>query len=195
MTSFLIPNGSFTAEIEVKRSRFIAVCAHTAGLAEAKAFIKSLKQLYPDARHHCYAYIAGSPSNSNLYGYSDDNEPSGTAGRPIFNHLVHSGIGEVSIVVVRYFGGTKLGTGGLARAYSDATKQVINAITTKRHIEMEDCLIKCDFSLETLTRKNIIKKGGSIISVSYSKSVDITCKIPVNIELNLPYSVSVKSSI
>lgn len=197
MADYLIPKSNFNTEIEVKRSHFIAHAAHTPSNALAKKFIQSLRAKYPDARHHCYAHITGRPSDSNGYGFSDDNEPSGTAGIPIFTHLKYSGLGEITVVIARYFGGTKLGTGGLARAYGDATKAVLDGLNTKQYVEMKEVILKFGFNLEADVRNYLAKNGGNIKDVKYSEVVEVRCNVPVDLKLSLPYSVSVedKSSI
>ena len=107
-------------EIVEKKSRFIAHVQATATEEEAAAFIESEKKRYWDARHHCYAYILGEQGQT--VRYSDDGEPSGTAGKPILEVLTSSGIRGLTLVVTRYFGGTLLGTGGLVRAYTQAAQ-------------------------------------------------------------------------
>lgn len=197
MTSFQIPSQPHTSETEVKRSRFICHLQHTKGVDEAKSFIQSIKQQYPDARHHCYGFIADSPNNSNSYGFSDDNEPTGTAGMPIFTHLKHSLLGETTVVVVRYFGGTKLGTGGLARAYGDAAKKAISEVIRKDYIGKKEILITCSFSMEDYARKKIEERNGEIISVQYQSNVHIEAAIPEACDLNFHHEieVSLKSAI
>ncbi len=108
---------SVNYEEVVKKSRFIVDIANTDDLASAKAFIAGIKLKYSDAGHHCWAHVAGEPGGSHVLGFSDDDEPNGTAGKPMLNVLVGSGIGDVTAVITRYFGGVKLGTGGLVRAY------------------------------------------------------------------------------
>ena len=194
MASYRIPAEQCEAEIEVKRSQFLGFAAHTPGLEAAKNFIQTLKDRFPDARHHCYGFMAGAPWDSNQYGFSDDNEPSGTAGMPIFSHLKHNNIGEVTIVIVRYFGGTKLGTGGLARAYSDATKATLEALTLCDFIEMEKVEITCEFSQEAQIRKSINDVGGKVLDSQYAHEVTISAKIPLGQPLALPYSVNASRS-
>lgn len=193
MPDFLIPENEAHAETEVKKSQFIAYAKHTQGVSEAKQYIHSLREKYPDARHHCYAYVAGSPNDSNQYGFSDDNEPSGTAGMPIFTHLKHSGLGEVTLVVVRYFGGTKLGTGGLARAYGDAAKAVLEILPKQTYIAMKSLILEFSFALEADVRKRIEDVNGIIKDVSYSQQVKMEIEAPENSDLGLPYSVSCTS--
>ena len=109
-----------TAEIEVKKSRFIANLKPVESEEEAAAFIAEIKKKYWDARHNCQAFTIG--MNHELTRCSDDGEPSGTAGKPILEVISGSGIHNIVVVVTRYFGGTLLGTGGLVRAYTDATR-------------------------------------------------------------------------
>ncbi len=133
--NFLIPapsSGIHRTELVIKRSRFIASVAHTAGTDEVKRFLEKIRAEFPDARHHCYAFNAGKASSTAFVGCSDDGEPSGTAGQPMLNVLVHSGIGEITAVVTRYFGGTLLGTGGLVKAYQDSIKEVLKELPVKK---------------------------------------------------------------
>ena len=115
-------------ELEIKRSRFIASINSVEGRAEALQFIQQIRKEMPTASHHCWAFVAASPDDVNAYDQSDDGEPKGSAGKPMLNVLLHSGFGNTVVVVTRYFGGIKLGVGGLMRAYalsvSEALKQV-----------------------------------------------------------------------
>ncbi len=114
-------------ELEIKRSRFLTVLARTETQEEARTVIDEQKQLYPDARHHCSAYVIQSGHVNALQRSSDDGEPAGTAGKPMLDVLVHAGLGDVTAVVTRYFGGTLLGTGGLVRAYAGSVQAAIDA--------------------------------------------------------------------
>ena len=116
-----------TAEIEVKKSRFIATVKPVDSEEEASAFIAEMKKKYWDARHNCFAYVIG--ERGQLQRCSDDGEPSGTAGRPMLDVLLGAGIYNAAIVVTRYFGGVLLGTGGLVRAYSGAVQAGLAAST------------------------------------------------------------------
>ncbi|WP_396586274.1 YigZ family protein [Bermanella sp. R86510] len=187
MTDYLVPKNQHRCEIEVKRSRFIAYVAHTPGVEAAKSFIQNIKSQYPDARHHCYGFIAGKPSDSNMYGFSDDNEPSGTAGMPIFSHLEHANIGETTVVVVRYFGGTKLGTGGLARAYGDAAKSVLSEADLVTKVVMETGTITVPFTHEAQVRRIIENQDGHILEASYGTGVELSVEIPQGVDLALPF--------
>lgn len=123
-----------TGEIIEKKSRFIGYVCHVETEEEANAFVLEIKKRHYDARHNCYAYILGEEQTA--LRFSDDGEPSGTAGKPILEVIEGEGLKNVCVVVTRYFGGTLLGTGGLVRAYTDATKACIAAteIVCKRKV-------------------------------------------------------------
>ena len=129
--SYLIPAGDLLVEEEIKHSRFISSIFHCQNELEFKCVLTNLKLKYPGASHYCYAFVAGAPSDSINIGSSDDGEPSGSAGRPMLAALLGSNIGEVGAVVIRYFGGTKLGVGGLVRAYSSGLKKGLPQLETK----------------------------------------------------------------
>ncbi|OFS73821.1 IMPACT family protein [Trueperella sp. HMSC08B05] len=122
------------AEIEIKRSRFIALSRPAASVEEARALLADARAEFPDARHHCSAYVVSVPSAQPILHSSDDGEPSGTAGRPMLDVLTGNELMDVAVVVVRYFGGTLLGTGGLVRAYSDAVREVLSGEPVTRRI-------------------------------------------------------------
>ena len=135
-----IPAGAAQTEIEIKKSRFIAI-ARTADSAEcAKQEIKAAWQEHPQASHIVYAYQIG--KRGDLFGLSDDGEPHGTAGRPVLEVIKGSGITNLLIMVVRYFGGTKLGTGGLVKAYTEASQKVLT------QLRIEELIDKCSFRLQ-----------------------------------------------
>lgn len=113
-------------ELEVKRSRFITWLRRAEDEAAARRLLAEAREAYPDARHHCSAWVISVPGAQPLWHSSDDGEPSGTAGRPMLDVLVGSGLTDVAVVVVRYFGGTLLGTGGLVRAYSQAVTAALD---------------------------------------------------------------------
>ena len=140
-----IPQSAVVFEEEIKKSRFITYIQHTQGLAQAKAFWQEIRNLHPNARHHCWATVAAQPNNSQFFGFSDDGEPAGTAGKPMLSTLQGSGIGEISVVVVRYYGGILLGTGGLVRAYSNGVQQALKLLATTLKVERKHYEIWCDY--------------------------------------------------
>lgn len=112
-------------EEEIRRSRFITTLAHADTRERALALVESMRREFPDARHHCHAYAVGRPGDTAQIGQSDDGEPHGTAGKPMLMQLLYGGVGEVAAVTTRYFGGIKLGTGGLTRAYQSGVKEAL----------------------------------------------------------------------
>ena len=134
MAEYLIPKSAVVFEEEIKKSRFITYLQHTEGLEQAKAFWAEIKALHPNARHHCWAAVAGRPTDSQQLGFSDDGEPAGTAGKPMLSALQGSQVGEISAVVVRYYGGILLGTGGLVRAYGNGVQQALKLLETERKV-------------------------------------------------------------
>lgn len=124
MNDYLIPAGPAQCEISVLNSRFIASLAPAFSVEEARAFIAATRAAFADATHNVPAFLVGH-GNRVIAHCSDDGEPSGTAGRPMLAVLRGSGLGDVAVVVTRYYGGTNLGTGGLVRAYSDAVRVVL----------------------------------------------------------------------
>ncbi|EPC10159.1 YigZ family protein, partial [Pasteurella multocida] len=105
MIEYKIPKSAVIFEEEIKKSRFITYLQHVENLTQAKAFWQQIKSQHPQARHHCWATIAGAPNDSQQFGFSDDGEPAGTAGKPMLSALQGSKIGEICAVVVRYYGG------------------------------------------------------------------------------------------
>ena len=132
---YAIPSRIYRVEELIQRSRFITTAAHAPNANAANAFVDSVRELFPDATHHCWAFVAGPPGSTAHIGMSDDGEPHGTAGRPMLTVLLHSGVGEVVTVCTRYFGGVKLGTGGLSRAYAGGVKLLLQTLPTELKIK------------------------------------------------------------
>jgi uncharacterized YigZ family protein len=174
----LIPASRFSTEIRISNSRFIATIAPSFSVSDAKAFIREIKQIYADATHNVTLYQIG--SGSSVIAHSSDNgEPSGTAGRPALAVLAGSGLGDAVMVITRYFGGTKLGTGGLVKAYSDSARSVIQAVPKAKKVTVHHCQITGPYNLyEQIVR--IIKKVGSSISrEEFTEKVTIHFSIPI----------------
>ncbi|WP_290279856.1 YigZ family protein [Corynebacterium faecale] len=125
----------FESEMEIKRSRFLTYITRVQSEQEARDFITLVREMYPDARHHCSAYIYHVDDSNDVERSSDDGEPSGTAGKPMLEALRGSGMKDIAAVVVRYFGGIKLGTGGLVNAYTNAvTSTLVHVPRTRRSV-------------------------------------------------------------
>ena len=132
---YAVPSRIYSVEELIQRSRFITTAAHAPDANAANAFVDSVRELFPDATHHCWAFVAGPPGSTAHIGMSDDGEPHGTAGRPMLTILLHSGVGEIVTVCTRYFGGVKLGTGGLSRAYAGGVKLLLQTLPTELKIK------------------------------------------------------------
>lgn len=178
--SYLIPVGTVRVEQEVKRSRFIARLGRAADRSEAMDFLQAARNADSGAHHHCWAFIAGDPAKSDILGMSDDGEPAGTAGRPILSVLQYSGLGEIVAVVSRYYGGIKLGTGGLVRAYSGAILQALGELPKEPFIERIDNLISLPFALEDSVRRLLDELQLDIAQADYSHEVTLTVAVASN---------------
>ena len=180
-TSYLVPAETIKVEQEIKRSRFIATVGRAVNTKMAKEFIDRTKASYPDARHHCYAFVAGCSANTSDIGMSDDGEPQGTAGKPMLNILQYSKIGEIVAVVTRYFGGTKLGTGGLVRAYSSSVQLALEKIKLEEFVILKTAQLSFSFSYESAMRYVFEKMKVNIKNVDYRDNVKMVVEFPENI--------------
>jgi len=166
-----------TARLVIKKSEFIAYAYPVASREEAMFHVEQLREQYTDARHHCWAYIIGDPNNTTSAGFDDDGEPNGTAGKPILNVLQHKSIGNVIIVVVRYFGGIKLGAGGLTRAYAGSAQAAVDEMTLSPYVPMAQVQILAEFAHESQCRYVVESLQGRIDDVNYSKQVTLTATL------------------
>jgi len=166
-----------TTRLEIKKSEFISYAYPVISREQAMFHVEQLREQYPDARHFCWAYIIGDPDNTTSAGFDDDGEPSGTAGRPILNVLQHKSIGNVIIIVVRYFGGIKLGAGGLTRAYAGSAQAAVDEMVLNPYVPMTQIRILAEFATEAQCRYIIESLGGHIDDVAYSKQVTLTATL------------------
>lgn len=176
--SYPTPQSLAQTEIEIKKSRFIGLAKPIDSREAAMQWLAEIKATYPDARHHCWAYVLGNPSCATNAGMGDDGEPSGTAGRPILNILQHKGVGDIMLIVVRYFGGIKLGAGGLTRAYGQAAQAVMSVLPIQTFIPMKSLTIRCDYAQEQQVRHWISHYQGAVLSVDYLAPLSMLVSIP-----------------
>ena len=174
---YSVPAKRSVIEYEIKKSRFIAWACPADDRAAAMSILEEARKDYPDARHHCWAYLIGSPNSPKTVAMSDDGEPSGTAGKPILNVLQHKDVGNVMLVVIRYFGGIKLGAGGLVRAYSHAAQLAMVELPVKQQMQMILIEIRCNFSQEHDVRHWFTTHEGSIKEVTYEANVVIQAAV------------------
>ncbi|MBU4683314.1 IMPACT family protein [Cedecea davisae] len=180
MESWPIPAEPVTVSEEIKKSRFITLVAHTDGVIAAKAFVDKARAEHPDARHHCWAWVAGAPDDSQQLGFSDDGEPAGTAGKPILAQLMGKGIGEITAVVVRYYGGVKLGTGGLVRAYGGGVQLALNQLPVVLKVPLTEYTLQCDYSHLAGVEALLKQFEGIIVESDFQASIALRVALPQN---------------
>lgn len=155
------------SELLIKKSRFIGCVQSVATRAEAQAVVAALRQQHPDAAHVCWALLAGGQSAA-----VDDGEPGGTAGRPMLDVLRHHDLDGVLATVVRYYGGVKLGAGGLVRAYTDAVAQALKVAAKVPVVRTRKLQCAVPYAHEGLLRREIDAAGGHIIAVQHGELVE-----------------------
>ena len=161
------------ADIDIRKSRFIALATPVAGRDAAQELVSTLRAEHPDASHVCWALLAGGHS-----GMSDDGEPSGTAGRPIMEVLRHHELDNVLGVVVRYFGGVKLGAGGLVRAYTDAIATALKQAQRVEYVAQAVLEVNVDYGAEAKVRRWIEQQGYLLKGGSHGARVTLTIGLP-----------------
>ena len=173
-----IPARIHRTEQEIRRSRFITTISPAPDVEAAQAFIATIKQEFPDARHNCWAYLVGPPSTTDRAGATDDGEPQGTAGRPMLNMLLHSGLGDICAVITRYFGGTKLGTGGLVRAYSGGVKLALLDLPTTQKIPRTTVTIAVPYPHLDTIRRLLPNFEVTVTEESFAATVSLRLAVP-----------------
>ncbi len=168
----LIPAGESSSELVEKHSRFIAQCFGIASEKDAKEIVKRLWEQHPGARHIVWAFVIGEKNSQNM-GMSDDGEPKGTAGRPVLNVLSGSGITNVLCTVVRYFGGTLLGTGGLVRAYSQSAKDAIEKLPTKPLVKETSFAFQIGYDIYDSIKYLLKKYDVHILDENFAEAIKI----------------------
>ena len=168
--------GESNAELTIKHSKFLAFSAHVSDEEQAESFIRGIKKRFSDATHAPYAYVLG--ERSDKFRASDDGEPSGTSGIPILEAIKNSALTFTAVVVVRYFGGIKLGTGGLARAYGDAA---LACLSCSKRAAFDLCnlfSVSCDYSLISILQTQVYVFDGMILSADYEEGAVLSVAIP-----------------
>jgi uncharacterized YigZ family protein len=165
-------------EESIQKSRFITALARASTPEEAEGFLAQIREEFPDATHHCWAYVAGPPGDTASVGMSDDGEPHGTAGRPMLTILLHSGIGEIVAVCTRYFGGTKLGTGGLTRAYSGGVKLALESLPTAERVQRVVLELTVEYEAVDPVRRLLEGLEGILLDEEYAEGVRYRVAMP-----------------
>jgi uncharacterized YigZ family protein len=178
MPSYLVPAQEIRRELTISNSRFICSLAPVFSVDEAKRFIQRIKAEFPDATHHVPLYLIGHGASETAH-CSDAGEPSGTAGRPALAVLRGSGLGDVVVVVTRYFGGTKLGTGGLVRAYSEAVRLVVEAVARAERVLTHTVMVAFPYTYLERMRLIVAGHSGAILDETFAADVTLTARLRV----------------
>ena len=173
MPTFTLPS-ALQAELDIRKSRFIAYAIPVADRDAAMEELRRLREEHPTATHVCWALLAGGQS-----GMSDDGEPSGTAGRPILEVLRHHDLDGVLAAVVRYYGGVKLGAGGLVRAYTDAIATALQDAPRVERIALASLQVEIGYSDEARVRRWIEQENYALEASAYDMNVQLTIRMPV----------------
>jgi len=186
---YRVPAGIATAQMIVRKSRFVATVGSAGTKQEAQDFIENVRNFHPAATHNCYAFLACAPGGTDT-GFGDDGEVSGTAGRPMLTLLEHSNIGEIVAVVSRYFGGVKLGSGGLLRAYTDSLRMALGELALKKHIPVQSGHLVFPYVRENLIRILFKKSGVIITNVEHGEDVRFDFSAPFNVAKSLEEKIA-----
>lgn len=173
-----VPAATHRVEQEIGRSRFITTIGRASTVEEAQAFVRTVAAEFPGATHHCWAYVVGSPGDTGHIGMSDAGEPHGTAGRPMLNALLHSRVGDVVAVVTRYYGGTKLGTGGLVRAYGGGVQAALATLPVTEHIQYVTLAMTIDYARLAALQQLCAEHEAEILGQDFADRVRVTVRVP-----------------
>lgn len=175
---YAIPAALHRVETEVLKSRFIATIERVTSADEARGFVERVRGGFADATHHCWAYVVGPPGSTACIGMSDDGEPHGTAGRPMLNVLLHAPVGDLAVVVTRYFGGTLLGKGGLVRAYSGAVQECLASLATVEHVERVTLSVEIEYAGIDPLRRMLGAHEAEVIAEEFSVTAGYRVRLP-----------------
>ncbi len=182
MSRYAVPAAStgqpHCTEIIIRRSRFLTLCAHTPGPAAARAFVEEIRRRHADATHNCWAYAAGAPGHTAQIGSSDDGEPHGTAGRPMLQVVLHSNVGELCVVVSRWFGGVKLGTGGLVRAYQDSVRENLASLSLVERVPQIRLALTVEYAHVDALRRLLPTFEARPVAEEYAAQAHLTLLLP-----------------
>ncbi len=174
-----IPAGRHRVEQEITRSRVVTTIGAAATVDDAQAFIRDVSAEFPDATHDCWAYVVGPPGDTGHVGMSDAGEPHGTAGRPMLTMLLHSGVGDVVAVVPRYYGGTKLGTGGLVRAYGGGVKLALASLPLTERVERTSVCVVVSYGAVSALQQLFPAYEAEVESERFETDVTYRLRLPV----------------
>jgi uncharacterized YigZ family protein len=173
-----VPAGVERVEEEIKRSRFLTTLGPAPTVEAARALIAAVSAEFADASHNCWAYVVGPPGSTSQVGMSDAGEPHGTAGRPMLNVLLHSGVGDIVAVVTRYFGGTLLGTGGLVKAYSGGVQLALQTLPVVEKVAYAELVVVIDYSAVTPWQRLLPQYEAEVLRQEFAADATFYVKLP-----------------
>jgi uncharacterized YigZ family protein len=180
VSRYPVPAGIHRVETVIQRSRFITTLGPAPTVEAARTFIAAIRRELADATHHCWAYLVGPPGHTAQVGFSDDGEPHGTAGRPMLDVLVHSGVGDIVAVVTRYFGGVLLGKGGLVRAYSGGVKLALADLPRAERVERKSMTLILPYTFLKPLRLLLPDFAAEVVAEDYAADVTLHLQVPVD---------------
>lgn len=178
--SFYTIHKAAVVEVDIKRSKFIAAASPIDDEDAANSFIKRIKEEHKRATHNVFAYLI----NEQVMRCSDDGEPAGTAGKPVLEVLKKQNLERTAVVVTRYFGGIKLGVGGLVRAYSDAAKRVVESAGIVKKRLHQEVFVWVDYQFFGSVKRELEMAGGLIQNIAYDEQVTLSCLLPVGVNVS-----------
>jgi len=177
---YAIPARIHRVEETIQRSKFITTAAHAPDADAAHAFIARVRDEFPDATHNCWAFVAGPPGSTTHIGMSDDGEPHGTAGKPMLTTLLHGEVGDIVAVCTRYYGGVKLGTGGLSRAYSGGVKLLLEDLPTEERVDRVVVDVVAGYADVDGLQRLMAEMDVVVTEEDYGADVRYRCAVPAS---------------
>lgn len=175
---YVVPGGRHRVEETIRRSRFITTVGRAPTGEAAHAFVAGVRAEFEDATHNCWAFVAGSPGSTADVGMSDDGEPHGTAGRPMLEALLHSGVGEIVAVSTRYYGGVKLGKGGLQRAYSGGVRLALESMPRAERVRRVTVWVSMEYAARDPVEQAAKELEGVLLEEEYGAEVRLQVAVP-----------------
>ena len=173
-----VPAKEHRVEERIKQSRFITTLARAETTDDAHAFIERIRDEFDDATHNCWAFVAGPPGSTTEVGMSDDGEPHNTAGRPMLEALLHADVGEVVAVVTRYYGGVKLGKGGLQRAYSGGVQKALASLPVMERVHRSTVWVAVEYAERDRMVRTAEKMDAVLLDEEYGADVRLKLAVP-----------------
>jgi uncharacterized YigZ family protein len=179
---YRIPAARVRVEDRIEHSLFIATIEPATSVEQAKAALERIRAEFPDATHHCHAWLIGPPGSTANTAASDDGEPSGTAGQVMLKTLLNSDVGDVVAIVTRYYGGINLGRGGLVRAYSGGVQHALREMKTTEHVDLVNVQVVVPYAAVDAVQRLLQREGARVIAQAFSTHVALLVRMPVDRE-------------